>query len=190
MLVSVTNICDIAASLAACLVSLYCAVAGLVGGVLALFLYIQRETDKARRVSVALWPLVAFPSVSAFLSLLVAVYVGGDTPDGHTKKSGCLSKKFFLKIFFIFAFVIEVFKPVGVVSSFAGFFCVEYPKIVYFLDVAVVVGWENAKFGYFWAFLDAFASCMRGYMFYIEKTPKKGLFWVSLFLVICHCSDW
>ena len=52
---------------------------------------------------------------------------------------GCLSKKFFY--FFIF--------PVGVVSSFAGFFRVKGSKIEYFLDVGVVIGWRNAKFGYF-----------------------------------------
>lgn len=38
--------------------------------------------------------------------------------------------------------------------------------------------------------LDAFASWMMVYMFCIEKVSKMGLFWVSLFLVICHCSDW
>lgn len=88
--------------------------------------------------------------------------------------------------FFIFAFVIEVFKPVGVVSSFAGFFRVGGLKIAYFLDVVVGIGWRNAKFGYFWAFLDAFASWMRVYMFCIEKVPKMGLFWLSLFCVTCH----
>ena len=31
-------------------------------------------------------------------------------------------------------------------------------------------------------FLDAFASWMRVYMFYIEKVSKMGLFWLSLFL--------
>lgn len=69
----------------------------------ALFLYIQRVTDKARRVSVAAWRLVAFPSVSAFLSLLVAVYVGGDTPRRPNEEIGLPFRKFFSKnIFFIF----------------------------------------------------------------------------------------
>lgn len=46
---------------------------------------------------------------------------------------GCLLEKIFLKnIFFIFAFVIEVFKPVGVVSSFAGFFRVKRAYFRYF----------------------------------------------------------
>ena len=35
-------------------------------------------------------------------------------------------------------------------------------------------------------FLDAFASWMRVYMFYIEKVSKKGLFWLSLFS--CYLS--
>lgn len=133
--------CDIAASLAACLISLYCAVAGLVALLVALFLYIQCITDKARRVSVAAWRLVAFPSVSAFLSLLVAVYVGGDTPRRPHEEIGLPFRKiFFENIFFIFAFVIEVFKPVGVVSSFAGFFSCKRPKTAYFLDVGVGIG--------------------------------------------------
>ena len=34
----------------------------------------------------------------------------------------------------------------------------------------------------FRVFLDAFASWMRVYMFYIEKVSKKGQFWLSLFL--------
>ena len=34
----------------------------------------------------------------------------------------------------------------------------------------------------FRAFLDAFASWMRVYMFYIEKVSKIALFWLSLFL--------
>ena len=36
--------------------------------------------------------------------------------------------------------------------------------------------------GIFRWFLDAFASWMRVYMFYIEKVSKIGLFWLSLFL--------
>ena len=36
--------------------------------------------------------------------------------------------------------------------------------------------------GIFRVFLDAFASWMRVYMFYIEKVSKIGLFWLSLFL--------
>ena len=46
----------------------------------ALFLYIQRVTDKARRVSAAVWRLVAFPPVSAFLSLLVGRHIHPTPP--------------------------------------------------------------------------------------------------------------
>ena len=58
-------------------------------------------------------------------------------------KSGLPSQKFFLKFyFFIFAFVIEVLhKPVGVVSSFAGLFGVNWSKFGYVLDVVVGIGW-------------------------------------------------
>lgn len=57
-----------------------------------------------------------------------------------------------------------------------GFFRVECLKIVYFLIVVVVIGCRNAKFGYFWAFLDAFASWMRVYMSLVKKMLKMGLF--------------
>lgn len=40
--------------------------------------------------------------------------------------------------------------------------------------------------GIFRWFLDAFASWMRVYMFYIKKVSKIGLFWLSLFL--CYLS--
>ena len=59
-------------------------------------------------------------------------------PKPRTRNLGCLLKKFFL--FFIFYFSS---------SSFAGFFRVKGSKIEYFLDVEVVVGCRNAKFGYF-----------------------------------------
>lgn len=52
-----------------------------------------------------------------------AAYPPHPTPKTRPRNLGCLLEKFFLKFYFyIFAFVIEVFKPVGVVSSFAGFF--------------------------------------------------------------------
>lgn len=43
---------------------------------------------------------------------------------------------------------------------------------------------EMRNLAIFWAFLDAFASWMRVYMFYIEKVPEIGLFWLSLFCVV------
>ena len=52
----------------------------LLSVLVALFLYIQRITDKARRVSAAVWRLVAFPSVSAFLSLLVGRHIHPTPP--------------------------------------------------------------------------------------------------------------
>ncbi len=51
------------------------------------------------------------------------IYAPPPHPQTENAKSGLPFQKFFFEIlFFIFAFVIEVFKPVGVVSSFAGFF--------------------------------------------------------------------
>ena len=52
------------------------------------------------------------------------------------------------------------------------------------LELGLVEGMRNLAI--FWAFLDAFASWMRVYMFYIEKVSKMGLFWLSLFL--CYLS--
>ena len=95
-------------------------------------------------------PALASCALCASFGLLYRPQAGAAPPFLESAKSGLPSQKIFLKIFFyIFAFVIEVFKPVGVVSSFAGFFRVECLKIEYFLDVWVVIGCRNAKFGYF-----------------------------------------
>jgi hypothetical protein len=120
--------CDIAASLAACLVSQYCAVAGLAGGAFGVVLrYLARYGQSAPRIG----GRVAAGGVS--VRVVVSFGAGGaaypphPTPKTRPRDLGCLSKKFFLN-FFIFAFVIEVFKPVGVVSSFAGFFSCKCPR--------------------------------------------------------------
>lgn len=47
------------------------------------------------------------------------------------------------------------------------------------LELVLVV--EMRNLGIFRWFLDAFASWMRVYMFYIKKVSKIGLFWLSLF---------
>ncbi len=79
-----------------------------------------------------------------------AAYPPHPTPKTRTRNLGCLSKNFFWNfIFYIFAFVIEVFKPVGVVSSFAGFFRVNSQEIVYFLNVGVEFNSRLLVFGYF-----------------------------------------
>lgn len=131
--------CDIAASLAACLVSLSCAVAGLAGGAFGVVsLYSAHNGQSAPRIA----GRVAAGGVSARVGVSFvaggAAYPTHPTPKTSARNLGCLSEKFFL--FFIFYFSS---------SSFAGFFRVKGSKIVYFLDVGVVIGCRNAKFGYF-----------------------------------------
>lgn len=82
-----------------------------------------------------------FAGCGLFFGLYGWIYATPPHPKTENARSGLPFQKFFLKnIFFIFAFVIEVFKPVGVVLSFAGFFSCKRSKIVYFLNVVVGVG--------------------------------------------------
>ena len=67
-----------------------------------------------------------------------------------------------------------------------AFFRVECLKIEYFLMLELWLIVEMRNLAIFRWFLDAFASWMRVYMFYIEKVSKIGFFWLSLFL--CYLS--
>lgn len=67
----------------------------------------------------------------------------------ETRKSRLPFQKNFLFFYFFYFCITIIHQPVRVVSSFAGFFRVECLKIEYFLDVWVVIGCRNAKFGYF-----------------------------------------
>jgi hypothetical protein len=93
------------ASLAACLVSLYCAVAGLAGGAFGVVSqYSARNGQSAPRIG----GRVAAGGVSARVGVSFvaggAEYPPHPTPKTSTRNLGCLSKKFFLKFyFFIFA---------------------------------------------------------------------------------------
>lgn len=136
---SIYKYCDIAASLAACLVSLCCAVAGLAGGAFGVVsLYSARNGQNAPRIT----GRVAAGGVSARVGVSFvaggAAYPPHPTPKTRPRNLGCLSEKFFYFLFFYFP-----------VRLFAGFFRVECLKIVYFLGVGVAIGCRNAKFGYF-----------------------------------------
>ena len=69
-----------------------------------LFLYIQRITDKARRVSLAVLRLVAFLPVSAFLSLLVGRHIHPTPPPKPAREIwAAFPKNFFEILFFYFS---------------------------------------------------------------------------------------
>lgn len=82
---------------------------------LALCCDIQRTTDETRRVSLAVWRLVAFPSVSAFLSVLVGEYIHRPRPPKPDHEIWAAFPKIFFEILFFY------FSSL----SFAGFFRVE-----------------------------------------------------------------
>ena len=139
---SIYKCCDIAPALPRALFLYLAPLLVLLAVFSALFLYIQRITDKARRVSVAVWRLVAFPPVSAFLSVLVGRHIHPTPPPKPDRKIwAAFPKNFFYFLFFYFSsrsrFV------------FCWLFSCKRPKIAYFLDVWVVIGCRNAKFGYF-----------------------------------------
>ena len=92
------------ASLAACLVSLYCAVAGLAGGAFGVVsLYSAHNGQSAPRIG----GRVAAGGVSARVGVSFvaggAAYPPHPTPKTSAPKSGCLLEKFFY--FFIFLFL-------------------------------------------------------------------------------------
>lgn len=95
--------CDIAASLAACRVSLYCAVAGLAGGAFGVVSqYSVHNGQNAPRIG----GRVAAGGVSARVG--VSFVAGGvaypphPTPKNNRRNLGCLPKNFFYFLFFIF----------------------------------------------------------------------------------------
>lgn len=101
--VSIYKYCDIAASLAACLVSLYCAVADLAGGAFGLVsLYSARNGQSAPRIA----GRVAAGGVSARVGVSFvaggAAYPPHPTPKTRPRNLGCLFQKIFFEIFFIF----------------------------------------------------------------------------------------
>ena len=102
---------------------------------------------------VAYWFVICNISIFAGCGLLFGLYGCIYTPPPHPQTENAKSRLPFQKIFLFFLFFYFCItihsQPVGVVSSFAGFFRVNSLKIVYFLDVVVVIGWRNAKFGYF-----------------------------------------
>ena len=94
--VSIYKYCDIAASLAACLVSLYCAVAGLAGGAFGVVsLYSAHNGQSAPRIA----GRVAAGGVSARVGVSFvaggAAYPPHPTPKTSAQNLGCLSKNFF-----------------------------------------------------------------------------------------------
>ena len=91
------------ASLAACLVSLSCAVAGLAGGILGVVsLYSARNGQSAPRIG----GRVAAGGVSARVGVSFvaggAAYPPHPTPKTRPRNLGCLLKKFFLKFYFFY----------------------------------------------------------------------------------------
>lgn len=117
--------CDIAASLAACLVSLSCAVAGLFPVAFpALFPYSMRNGQSAPRIG----GRVAAGGVSVRVG--VSFVAGGAAypphPQTENAKSGLPSQKIFSKKYFFYFCITIIHQPVGVVSSFAGFFRVKW----------------------------------------------------------------
>lgn len=112
---------------------------GLAGGAFGVVsLYLAHNGQSAPRIG----GRVAAGGVSARVGVSFgaggAAYPPHPTPETRPRNLGCLSKKFFY--FFIFLFFY---------SSFAGFFRVKGSKIEYFLDVGIVIGCRNAKFGHF-----------------------------------------
>lgn len=97
--------CDIAASLAACLVSLYCAVAGLAGGAFGVVSqYLAHNGQSATRIA----GRVAAGGVSARVGVSFVAGGGGISTPPHPQnqhaKSWLPFQKFFLKFyFFIFS---------------------------------------------------------------------------------------
>ena len=85
-----------------------------------------------------LCPLCTPAASAPFLALIGEREAGEALPFLRAAKSGLPFQKFFLFLFFIFQFVFLL-----------AFFRVKWPKIAYFLDVWVVIGWRNAKFGCF-----------------------------------------
>jgi hypothetical protein len=104
---------------------------------------------------VAYQSMMCSVSMFAGCGLLFGLYGWIYAPLPHPKtenaKSGLPFQKFFLKFYFFYFCICNrgLHEPVRVVSSFAGFFSCKRPKIEYFLDVGVVIGCRNAKFGYF-----------------------------------------
>ena len=92
----------------------------------------------------------------------------------ETRKSGLPFQKFFLKFYFLYFCIAIIHQPVGVVSSFAGFFRVKGQKSSIFLMLELRLVKEMRNLAIFRWFLDAFASWMRVYMFYIEKVSEIG----------------
>ena len=94
--VSIYKYYDIAASLAACLVSIYCAVAGLVGGAFGVvYLYSAHNGQSAPRIG----GRVAAGGVSVRIGVSfvpdAAAYPPHPTPKTRPRNLGCLSKNFF-----------------------------------------------------------------------------------------------
>lgn len=112
--VSIYKCCDIAPALPRALFLYLAPLLVLLAVFSALFLYIQRITDKARRVSVAVWRLVAFPPVSAFLSWLVGNISTAPAPQNQTTKSGLPFQKIFFDFFY---FSVGFFRVKGKKSS-------------------------------------------------------------------------
>lgn len=102
------------ASLAACRVSLCCAVAGLAGGAFGVVLrYSAHNGQSAPRIGGRVAAGGVSVRVGVFFVAGGAAYPPRPTPKPRTRNLGCLSKKFFL--FFLL--------PVGVVLFLLAFLC-------------------------------------------------------------------
>lgn len=98
--VSIYKCCDIAPALPRALFLYLAPLLVLLAVFSALFLYIQRITDKARRVSLAVLRLVAFPPVSAFLSVLVGEYIHRPRPPKPDHEIWAAFPKNFFEFFY------------------------------------------------------------------------------------------
>lgn len=124
------------ASLAACLVSLYCAVAGLAGGAFVVVsLYSARNGQSAPRIGGRVAAGGVSARVGVFL-VLVGRHIHPTPPPNRERKIwAAFPKNFFLKFYFFYFCICNrgLHEPVGVVSSFAGFFRVKGQKSSIFL---------------------------------------------------------
>ena len=121
--------CDIAPALPRALFLYIAPLLALLAVLSALFLYIQRITDKARRVSAAVWRLVAFPPVSAFLSLLVGRHIHPTPPQKPARQNrAAFPKNFFWKYFFYFCICNRGLQASGSRFVFCWLFSCRMPK--------------------------------------------------------------